>query len=133
MYELPEFEFLTHERILSQKYLEQDDGYEWRFINTFSGVNGATIGRTTPSAEAAATPPSEVGEHFRKAFIAFRIAKYAPMPYISGGSPTAYEFNRARFSRSVSSGRIAISFGTDWMSWTLYVESAFERSLPSES
>ncbi len=42
---------------------------------------------------------SNAGEHSVKARIAFLIAKYAPMPYISGGSPTAFELKTARFSR----------------------------------
>ena len=33
-----------------------------------------------------------------KAIIALRNAKNAPMPYINGGSPTAFDFNSARFS-----------------------------------
>jgi hypothetical protein len=48
-----------------------------------------------------------------KDLTAFRIAKYAPMPYIKGGSPTAFELKIAIFPRSVSSGMISISFGTE--------------------
>jgi hypothetical protein len=35
------------------------------------------------------------------------------MPYISGGSPTAFDLNMARFSSLVSMKSILICFGTD--------------------
>src|SRR3982751_3391523 len=97
---MPELRFAAHEiDFIADEGRRTDLLFhsEYRFINTFSGVNGA----------------SKAGSHSVKAIIAFRIAKYAPIPYISGGSPTALELNTARFWRVVSKGKMEISFGTE--------------------
>ena len=55
-------------------------------IKVFSGVIGAI---------------KEICDFGLKALIAFRKAKYAPIPYINGGSPTAFDLKMARLSFSV--------------------------------